>query len=98
MDAVLFDSATKAETEIDRARSYNLVTNNFVADGGDGYTSIAACPKVFPTGRPLDQIVADRFVAAGNNPGVNPPLEGRIVNCAFACGIATSPYRARCKC
>lgn len=61
---------------LDPEATYTVVSNDFMRQGGDGYTMFeenAVNPYDF--GRPLDQVVADYITA--NSP-VNPEIEGRI--------------------
>ena len=38
---------------------YAVITNNFVAAGGDTYYAFAAASSQFDTGRPLDEVLME---------------------------------------
>lgn len=64
-------------TPIDESATYSLVSNDFMRQGGDGYTMFAEnAINPYDFGRPLDQVLAD-YIAA-NSP-ISPEVEGRIV-------------------
>jgi len=60
---------------LDLAKSYRLVTNDFMSVGGDGYTMFAGKP-VIAEGALLSDALIDYFNAHGE---VEPKVEGRIV-------------------
>lgn len=61
---------------LDPDATYTVASNDFLRNGGDGYSMFAEnAINPYDFGRPLDQVVAD-YIAA-NSP-VNPQLEGRI--------------------
>ena len=61
---------------LDPARRYLVVTNNFMRDGGDGYTVMkTAAIDPYDAGPPLDSTVARAL--AGASP-VTPRTDGRI--------------------
>lgn len=57
---------------IDPAAVYNVVTNNFMATGGDGYTTLQAGEQIYPTGPPQDEVLA--AVISGTPGGVAPQV------------------------
>lgn len=59
---------------IDPEATYRLVTNDFLAAGGDNYAPLAAFPVVFNAGA-MDEVIVD-FLR--DNSPVSPELEGRI--------------------
>lgn len=79
-DAAVGDRIVEATINgeaIDPEESYALATNNFVADGGDGYTMFADAPRLITAneGALLSDLVANRIEAAGS---ISPTTEGRI--------------------
>jgi len=59
---------------VDKAASYRVAMNNFMADGGDGYTVFKSCTS--PLGGAVD---LDAFAAyLGKHPGLAPPALNRI--------------------
>jgi 5'-nucleotidase len=70
-NSVSFDGGA---TTIDKAASYRVVMNNFMADGGDGYTVFKACTN--PLGGDVD---LDAFTAyLANHPNLGAPVLNRI--------------------
>jgi 5'-nucleotidase len=70
-NSVSFDGGA---TTIDKAASYRVVMNNFMADGGDGYTVFKACAS--PLGGDVD---IDAFTAyLANHPNLGAPVLNRI--------------------
>ncbi|RUM97493.1 LysM peptidoglycan-binding domain-containing protein [Pseudaminobacter arsenicus] len=67
---------------LDPAKTYGVVTNNFVRGGGDGYEIFATkAEKTYDFGPSLEQVVADYL--AKNRP-YTPKLDGRITELAAA--------------
>ena len=65
---------------IDPAKVYTVATNNFVRQGGDGYTLFADnAQNAYDYGPSLEQVVADYLTA--NRP-YTPKLDGRITEIA----------------
>ena len=59
---------------IDKAASYRVAMNNFMADGGDNYTVFKSCTQ--PLGGSVD---LDAFAAyLGKHPNLAPPAQNRI--------------------
>jgi 5'-nucleotidase len=59
---------------VDKAASYRVAMNNFMADGGDGYTVFTTCTQ--PLGGAVD---LDAFTAyLANHPNLAPPTLNRI--------------------
>lgn len=77
-------------TAYDPAGSYRVVTNNFLLNGGDGYTALTAGTNKLDTGL-LDVDVTTEYIQA-NSP-VNPQVEGRIVVGGTLPGAAETPAR-----
>jgi 5'-nucleotidase len=70
-NSVSFDGGA---TTIDKAASYRVVMNNFMADGGDGYTVFKSCTN--PLGGDVD---LDAFTAyLGGHPNLGSPVLNRI--------------------
>jgi 5'-nucleotidase len=69
--SVSFDGGA---TRIDKAASYRVVVNNFMADGGDNYTVFRACTQ--PLGGDVDLDAFARYLAA-HSP-LAPPALNRI--------------------
>jgi hypothetical protein len=55
---------SSSQLPIDPAASYNVVTNNFMAAGGDGYTFLQAGQQIYPLGPPQDQVLEAMFTSA----------------------------------
>ncbi len=60
---------------IDPAKSYGLVSNNYVRNGGDGYKMFRGADNAYDYGPDLAEVVADFLAAAG---GYQPYTDGRI--------------------
>jgi 2',3'-cyclic-nucleotide 2'-phosphodiesterase (5'-nucleotidase family) len=81
-------SCSGAAIDLTAASSYSVATNDFMANGGDGY------PNIFgrSTSREImDQVLAD-YVAASSP--VSPAIQGRIVcttSGATACPVISAP-------
>jgi 5'-nucleotidase len=69
--SVSFDGGT---TFIDKAASYRVVMNNFMADGGDNYTVFRSCTN--PLGGDVDLDAFTRYLQA--HPNLAPPALNRI--------------------
>jgi 5'-nucleotidase len=69
--SVSFDGGA---TPIDKAASYRVVVNNFMADGGDNYSVFRSCTQ--PLGGDVDLDAFARYLAA-HSP-VAPPAQNRI--------------------
>jgi 5'-nucleotidase len=70
-DSVSFDGGL---TKIDKAASYRIAVNNFMADGGDGYSVFKSCTN--PLGGDVDLDAFTRYLTA-HSP-VAPPALNRI--------------------
>ncbi|KAG1664927.1 hypothetical protein FOA52_004449 [Chlamydomonas sp. UWO 241] len=70
---------TAAGVELDDCASYYVVTNNYVAAGGDFYADFAASEQVLSVGPLLDIITKDYFM---KNSPFSIKLDGRIVSCS----------------
>jgi 5'-nucleotidase len=71
---VVDGSLTFGGVAVDKAASYRVAMNNFMADGGDGYTVFTTCTS--PLGGAVD---LDAFAAyLRDNPGLAPPTLNRI--------------------
>ena len=62
------------KTFVDKATSYRVVMNNFMADGGDGYTVFRSCTNALGGDVDLDAFAA--YLAA--HPNLAPPVLDRI--------------------
>ncbi len=62
-------------TPIDPAKTYGVVSNNFVRGGGDGYKMFRDAMNVYDFGPDLADVLAEHMAAKGP---VAPYLEGRI--------------------
>ncbi len=61
-------------TPIDRNQTYTITVNNYMADGGDGYTVLAGIKE-----RTIDVVDLDALVNYVKAKGVvNPQIEGRV--------------------
>ena len=62
---------------IDPAATYGVVSNNYMRNGGDGYTAFEAnATDVYDFGPDLADVLAEYL--AGKGPGFAPALDGRI--------------------
>ena len=62
-------------TPIDLNQTYSITVNNYMADGGDGYTVLAGIDN-----RTIDVVDLDAFVNYIKAKGeVNPQIEGRVM-------------------
>ncbi len=59
---------------VDTKKTYQLVTNDFLASGGDGYEMLAECPMLLQMGI-MDEIITNHIKAAGT---IAPEADGRI--------------------
>jgi 5'-nucleotidase len=60
---------------IDEAKTYGVVTNNYVRNGGDGYRMFKSADKAYDFGPGLEEVVADYLADSGP---YTPYLDGRI--------------------
>jgi 5'-nucleotidase len=65
-------SFDKGVSFIDKAASYRIAVNNFMADGGDGYSVFTRCTN--PLGGEVDLDAFTRYVGK-HSPVAPPPLE-----------------------
>ncbi|MFQ5974457.1 MAG: 5'-nucleotidase C-terminal domain-containing protein, partial [Alphaproteobacteria bacterium] len=72
VEAMVGDSA------VDPAATYKLATNDFMANGGDGYAMFKGAPRIIDAvgGKLMAAQVMEYIEAAGT---VSPTVEGRIV-------------------
>ncbi|AUB84174.1 bifunctional metallophosphatase/5'-nucleotidase [Candidatus Thiodictyon syntrophicum] len=68
-------SATLAGAPIDPARRYRVVTSDYLAAGGDGYTMLKAMDNQVMTGRLISDMVIEAFRTASP---IDPQPDGRI--------------------
>lgn len=61
---------------IDESASYNVVTNNYLRGGGDGYGTLAEGENPYDFGPPLEQVLADYLAKLGGE--YTPYIDGRI--------------------
>jgi 2',3'-cyclic-nucleotide 2'-phosphodiesterase (5'-nucleotidase family) len=78
-------SCDGADVDLSAAATYTIVTNDFVASGGDGYPNVAS--------RMVTQDILDNVVAAwiGANSPLQPAIQGRIVCEGASCPAITAP-------
>jgi len=69
--SVSFDGG---DTPIDKSAAYRVTMNNFMADGGDGYTVFKSCAD--PLGGDVDLDAFARYLSAQSP--VPPPALNRI--------------------
>ncbi|NMB24053.1 MAG: multifunctional 2',3'-cyclic-nucleotide 2'-phosphodiesterase/5'-nucleotidase/3'-nucleotidase [Firmicutes bacterium] len=61
---------------LDPDKTYTVATNDFLAAGGDGYTTFTSANILVETGAMLRDAMADHVAAQGS---ISPEVEGRIV-------------------
>ena len=61
---------------LDEAKTYLLVTNNYMRNGGDGYSVFETAANAYDFGPGLERVVADYLGAAGT--AYQPYIDGRI--------------------
>ena len=71
---VVDGSVTFDGTPVSKATSYRITVNNFMADGGDGYTVFRSCTQ--PLGGEVDLDAFTRYLQA--HPNLAPPALNRI--------------------
>jgi 2',3'-cyclic-nucleotide 2'-phosphodiesterase (5'-nucleotidase family) len=71
----VWDVATETYVPISPMGVYQLATNNFIADGGDGFSMRAGASSRYDTGWLLSDSLAEYLDA---NAPVAPVVEGRI--------------------
>ena len=72
---------------IDPAKTYGVVTNNFVRGGGDGYALFGSnAQNAYDFGPPLEQVVADFIAKQGGT--YTPYTDGRITDASPAAPAA----------
>jgi 2',3'-cyclic-nucleotide 2'-phosphodiesterase (5'-nucleotidase family) len=76
-------SCTGAAVDIGGTASYTVATNDFMANGGDGYPVVIAKAT---TREFIDQVVADHVEAVGT---ISPSIQGRIECIGAACPVPT---------
>ena len=76
-------SCTGAAVDLGGAASYTVATNDFMANGGDGYPVVIAKAT---TREFMDQVVADHVETAGT---ISPSIQGRIECIGAACPVPT---------
>ncbi len=64
-----------AFTPIDPAKTYGVVSNNFVRNGGDGFAMFTTAENAYDFGPDLADVVAEYMAENGDNPAA---IEGRI--------------------
>ncbi|HLH32042.1 MAG TPA: 5'-nucleotidase C-terminal domain-containing protein, partial [Terriglobia bacterium] len=63
-------------TPIEDSKLYSVATNDFVLDGGDGFSEFSMGTDIVDTGLSLRDVLVDYFK---ENPVVTPKLDGRII-------------------
>ena len=71
----VWDADSDAYVMLDSDAVYTLATNNFLADGGDGYSAFALAPDRYDSGWLLSDALAEYLEAVGS---VSPQIENRI--------------------
>ena len=71
---------------LDPLRSYLVMTNDFLARGGDGFDTFANAPKLLAAGAELASVLIDYF---GTVDYVRPIIDQRIVDCGNVTGYGT---------
>jgi 5'-nucleotidase len=72
---------------IDTAKTYGVVTNNYVRGGGDGYAMFASnATNVYDFGPPLEDVLADYIAKQGGT--YTPYTDGRITDASPAAPAA----------
>jgi 2',3'-cyclic-nucleotide 2'-phosphodiesterase (5'-nucleotidase family) len=66
-------SCTGAPVDLSAASTYTIATNDFMANGGDGYPNFASR---MTTQDIMDQVLADYITAKGT---ISPAIQGRVV-------------------
>ena len=78
----------EAYVPLDPAKTYNVVSNNYMRNGGDGYSVFKTkAENAYDYGPGLETVLADYLTA--NNP-YKPMTDGRITEIAAATGAAPS--------
>jgi len=72
----LWDVMTETYSALDPAAAYTLATNDFIADGGDGYDAFADAAARYDSGWLLSDALAEYLTA---HDAVAPKIEGRIL-------------------
>jgi 2',3'-cyclic-nucleotide 2'-phosphodiesterase (5'-nucleotidase family)/predicted AlkP superfamily phosphohydrolase/phosphomutase len=78
-------TCTGAPVDLTAATTYTLATNDFVANGGDGYPNFASR---MATQDFMDEVTAD-YVAAAPAATISPSIQGRIVCTGTGCPVVT---------
>jgi len=73
--AGVWDEASNRYVPLDPAATYTIATNNYLADGGDGYDAFAAGVDRYDSGWLLSDALAEFLTERGS---VSPDVEGRI--------------------
>ncbi len=81
LNVSFIDPATGARTPLQPCTTYELITNDFVAAGGDTYSVLKGVPRILAMGPPVDEAFADYIQAHQPLPH---GLYGRITNCVEA--------------
>ncbi|PNH11874.1 Protein 5NUC [Tetrabaena socialis] len=84
------DGGPPTYAPLDPCRYYTLVTNNYMSDGGDSYTSFKAAATLYGNGPAMDLSVVQYITAFSPVPGYTAP-EGRITRCAAPPPAGSSP-------
>ncbi|GAQ89649.1 hypothetical protein KFL_005470010, partial [Klebsormidium nitens] len=59
LELVAFNPIAKCFTPVDAAATYNVISNDFTANGGDGYSMFATSKKLLATGPVLADVLAE---------------------------------------
>ena len=71
----IWDATSGGYVALDPTATYTLATNNYLADGGDGYDAFATVENRYDSGWLLSDTLADFLTERGS---VSPVVEGRI--------------------
>ncbi len=77
----IWEAAAASYVELDRTATYTLTTNNYLADGGDGYYVLADALDRYDSGWLLSDSLAEYVTDVGS---VAPEVEGRITRAGSA--------------
>jgi len=75
-DTEVWDAASDGYVAVDSSTTYTLATNNYLANGGDGYDVFNLASERYDTGWLVSDALAEYLDAVGD---VVPEAEGRIV-------------------
>lgn len=77
---------------LDPNATYTVGTNDFMANGGDGYDVFTSTPRTGDGGTNLAELVKDRIRTRGP---ISPTVEGRITRLSGGTAASLSAVRGR---